>query len=492
MIRVPTVQSLLEVSADQYPDKIALVCGGIRYSYRQLEEVSNQVAHQLIAVGISRGDRVAVYLDNSFEAVISIFAVLKAGGAFVMIHPDTKQENVLQILNNSQANVLITKPGKEITVQGCTIISRFDKTTPIERPPIRNIDIDLACIIYTSGTTGHPKGVMLTHQNMMSSIHSITSYLKNTSADIILNVLPLSFNYGLYQVLMVCKFCGTLILLNSFAYPAKVLEIMNMEKVTGFPMVPMIIAVLLQMKVDRVKFPHLRYITNAAAPLPVPHLQELKTALPHVEIYCMYGLTECTRASYLLPEEIDTRLGSIGRGIPNVEIYIVDEEGQRLGVGGIGELVVRGSNVMKGYWNAPEETDRVLRPGLLPGEKVLYTGDLFSCDNEGYFYFVRRKDDVIKTRGEKVSPAEVENALCGLHDVLEAGVIGRPDKIQGESICAFVVLRDQSKLREEDLLQYCKDKLIAYMVPSHIYIVKSLPKSPNGKLERRKLREIVI
>jgi acyl-CoA synthetase (AMP-forming)/AMP-acid ligase II len=236
-----------------------------------------------------------------------------------------------------------------------------------ERLPEKNIDIDLAALIYTSGSTGQGKGVMLTHLNIVSAATSISTYLENTADDIILNVLPLSFDYGLYQLLMTFKIGGTLVLERSFTYPREILNMIAREHVTGFPIVPTIGSILLQMDLGAYNLPDLRYITNTAAALPVEHIRKLRRAFPAVKIFSMYGLTECKRVSYLPPDQLDIRPGSVGRGMPNEEVYVVDEHGERVGPNVVGELVIRGANVMKGYWELPEETAQVLRPGPFVG-----------------------------------------------------------------------------------------------------------------------------
>jgi acyl-CoA synthetase (AMP-forming)/AMP-acid ligase II len=246
-------------------------------------------------------------------------------------------------------------------------------------------------------------------------------------------------------------------------------------------------AILLQMDLAKYDFSQLRYVTNTAAALPVEHILRLRNLLPGVRLYSMYGLTECKRVSYLPPAQLDVRPGSVGRGMPNEEVYIVDERGERVGPGGVGELVVRGANVMKGYWELPEETDKRLKPGPLPGEKVLYTGDLFRADDEGYLYFVGRKDDIIKSRGEKVAPKEVENVLYAHPDVAEAAVVGRPDAVLGQAIHAIVSLREGAAVTERELLQHCKRNLEDFMVPQSLEIRTSLPKSSNGKIDKRQL-----
>ncbi len=510
------VEQFLEDSVEQSPDKIALICRVHRLTYAQLEERSNQLAHLLQQNGVSRWDRVVLYAPNSIEAAIAVFAILKAAGVFVVINPSTKRDKLVYILNNCRATALITTNSLLPVVQEATRETPFLRTIivagmepepvpfgidkkrwlpleeascqlPTKRCGRKNIDLDLAALIYTSGSTGQPKGVMLSHSNIVSAATSITTYLENRSDDVIINVLPLAFDYGLYQLLMSCKAGGTLILEKSFAYPHAILETIVREHVTGFPIVPTMCSILLQMDLSAYSFPHLRYITNTAAALPVDHIRRLREAFPNVRIYSMYGLTECKRVSYLDPGQLDIRPGSVGRGMPNEEVYIVDEHNQKVPANVVGELVVRGAHVMKGYWELPEETDRVLKPGPFPNESVLYTGDLFRADDEGYLYFVGRKDDIIKTKGEKVSPREVENVLHTHPKVVEAAVIGVPDPTLGHAICAFVSLIAGAAVDERELLAFCADRLEDFMVPKFIKFAPALPKSSNGKIAKREL-----
>ncbi|HIP86995.1 MAG TPA: AMP-dependent synthetase, partial [Anaerolineales bacterium] len=301
-------------------------------------------------------------------------------------------------------------------------------------------------------------------------------------------VLPLSFDYGLYQLLMVFKFGGTLVLERSFAYPAAVLRRIEEEQVTGLPGVPTLFAMLLQMDLSRFDLSSLRYLTNTGAALPVEHIRRLREALPHARLYSMYGLTECKRALYLPPEELDRRPASVGIPIPGTEAWVEDEEGNRVGPEEIGELVIRGSHVMQGYWNDPEETAKRYRPGRYPAERLLYTGDLFWMDKEGFFYFVARKDDIIKSRGEKVAPKEVENVLYQLPGVVEAAVVGVPDELLGQAVKAFVVCGDGHTLTEQDVLRHCRQHLEDFMVPRCVEFRESLPKTPSGKIRRADLR----
>jgi acyl-CoA synthetase (AMP-forming)/AMP-acid ligase II len=286
---------------------------------------------------------------------------------------------------------------------------------------------------------------------------------------------------------MAFKVGASVVLERSFTYPYKVLDLMLREEVTGFPIVPTMAAVLLQMDFSAFHSPALRYLTNTAAALPTEHIRRLRDRFPSAKLYSMYGLTECKRVSYLPPDQLDVRPTSIGRGMPNEEVYIVDDQGNRAPPQVVGELVVRGANVMKGYWELPEETDKMLKPGPLPGEKALYTGDLFRSDEDGYLYFVGRKDDIIKTRGEKVSPREVEDVLHTMPEVAEAAVIGVPDALLGQAIRAVVSLREGARLGEKDVLSYCAARLEDFMVPKSVVFVSSLPKTGSGKVSKREI-----
>lgn len=508
------VHEFLEENAIRFPGKEALIFGERRYSYRQIDETANRAANALINAGLKRGDRVSIFMDNAPEVVFSIYGVLKAGGIFTTLSPTLKARKLAYILRNSEASFLITHHQKDGIVSeainnnpfpGIVITcgprpkkqvehdprfkewDDFIESQPVTPPSVPIIDIDLANIIYTSGSTSDPKGVMMTHLNMTSAASSIIRYLENTENDIILNVLPLSFDYGLYQVIMAFMFGGTVVLEKFFAYPYPVIEKVIAEKVTVLPLVPTIFAILLKLDLGKYDFTHLRCFTNTSAALPVHHIRMLRTLFPHVKIYSMYGLTECKRVSYLPPEMIDERPGSVGKGMPNEEVYIVDENGEKVGPGVVGELVVRGANVMRGYWKSPEETGKRLKPGKYPGETVLYTGDLFRMDDEGFLYFISRKDDLIKTCGERVSPKEIEEVLYEIDGVHEAAVVPVPDEILGSAIKAFIVADNGRQLSESVIINYCKENLEYFMVPKYVEFVDSFKKTTSGKIDKKEL-----
>jgi acyl-CoA synthetase (AMP-forming)/AMP-acid ligase II len=324
---------------------------------------------------------------------------------------------------------------------------------------------------------------------MVAAANSIIKYLENTCEDSILNCLPLSFDYGLYNILMPFKFGGKVVLEKSFIYPFQLTGLVNQEKVNGLPLVPTIITLLLQVKkLERYNFSNVRYITSTGQALPSKHISRLSKLFSQAKIYSMYGLTECKRVLYLPPEQLLKRPTSVGKAIPNTEVYIVNENGERISQPGeIGELMVRGSNVMQGYWNLPEETAIGLQTGRYPGERILRTGDLFRKDEEGYLYFVARKDDLIKTGGERVSPKEIENILYELEGVNEVVVFGVEHEILGQAIKVSLVLEEGAELTEKDILEYCSLHLEKYMIPKYIDIRKELPKTLTGKLSRERL-----
>jgi amino acid adenylation domain-containing protein len=498
------------------PNKVAVKTEEGTLTYAELHDRGLRLAHQLNALGLLKNDRVVIFMDNSLDICISIIGVLMAGGVFVLVNPTTKYDKLCYVLNDSQARILITQARRnldcakllqdapaltsiisdkvdEASTNGVLSLAHIYTHSHGSQPLPRIIDIDLAALIYTSGSTGNPKGVMMTHHNMVAAANSIITYLENTPSDIILNVLPMSFDYGLYQLLMSITFGGTLILEKDFIYPSVIVQKLREERVTGFPGVPTVFAMLFKTGVlDRVELPALRYVTNTGAALPVEFIKKLRGYFPQARIYSMYGLTECKRVAFLPPEDIDRKPGSVGRAMPNCEVYLVDDSGQPVAPGEIGELCIRGSNVMQGYWNLPEETTNVLAPGNHPYEKALRSGDLFKMDDEGYLYFVARKDDIIKSRGEKVSPKEVENVLYQLEGIEEAVVIGVQDNVLGEAVKAFVKVSPSHKLTERQVIQHCMRHLENFCVPKFIEFVDELPKSANGKIDKKQLKAKVV
>jgi amino acid adenylation domain-containing protein len=507
------LETYLQRTAERHPARTALICGDVRLSYRSIDESARRLADALIGIGVRRGDRVAVHLDNCVETVIAVYAILHAGAIFVLINWSVKPEKLAFMLDDCGAVTLITRAQKAAALPSVAagggklasiiLTDREERRTigmpthawaelmgnaiPAGHGEPRGIDLDLAALIYTSGSSGRPKGVMLTHGNMAAAATSVISYLENDESDVIACALPLSFSYGLHQMLTAFQVGATLLLERSFAYPHQVLQRMADERATGLALVPTMAALLLQLDTGSYDLACLRYLTNAGAALSPSRALALQRAFPKARLFLMYGLTECKRVCFLPPDELVRRPDSVGRPMADVEAYVVDEHCRPLPAGEVGELVVRGANVMRGYWNLPDETERALRPGPVPGERVLHTGDLFRKDGDGFLYFVGRRDDIIKTRGEKVSPTEVENVLYRLEGIALAAVFGVSDPLLGSAVKAVVTLADDAHLTETDIRRHCARYLDDFMVPRFVEIRSSLPRNEAGKIDKRRM-----
>ncbi len=502
-------------AARSTPDHVALVFDGQRYTFGQLDRCSDALAAWFQDAGVSRGERVAILLDNSFEQVVALWGVLKAGAVVTVVNPASKPDKVGYILGDCGVRHLVShrrlhrvlraalgdgQNGQQLAtsvwVDGVPAAvdgegTAFDDVMSAGGTPRDpgTIDSDLAAIIYTSGSTGGPKGVMLTHRNIHHNAWSIARSLGLRSDDVIGCVLSQSFTYGLFQVITGAHVGCTVVLERSFAYPYEVLQRFADHRVTVLPGVPTVFATILSMApLDDLDLSSMRMLTNAAAALPAAHHERLGELLPNAGVVEMYGLTECTRVCCLDPALAAERPGSVGLPIPNTEAYVVDEQGRRAAPGEVGELVVRGAHVMRGYWGKPEATALRLRDGDIPGEKVLYTGDLFRADADGFLYFVGRTDDVFKCKGEKVSPTEIEQVLYELDGVAEAAVVGVPDEIDGMAIKAVVALRDGAGLTADEVRRHCRARLEATMVPREIELRDELPKTDSGKIRKAALR----
>ncbi|MCC7400730.1 MAG: AMP-binding protein [Chitinophagaceae bacterium] len=504
-------------SARNHPTKTAIIVKGESYSYIHLKTKAENLAHHLIKSGVKKGDRVAIYLENSWSSVVSIYGITLAGAVFLVINPQTKSDKLKFILNDSSAKILITTallkkefltaaeetPGLlEIIITGDPAMMNsalkhrvvdFENATSkiisgIVMPNV--IPNDLAALIYTSGSTGFPKGVMMTHQSMVFASWSLIQYLRLTEHDRIMLLLPLAFDYGLYQLLMAITTGGTLIIEQSFIFITSILENMQKHKPTVFPGVPTIYAMLIAYaKNNNTSFDYIEKVTNTAAALPAEFTPDLKNIFPNALIFRMYGLTECKRVCYLEPELIDIKPESVGKAIPGTEVFLLSPGGEPVAPGEPGILHIRGPHVMLGYLNREDLSNEMLKPGKLPGERILCSNDWFKMDEEGFLYFLGRNDDIIKTRGEKVSPIEIENVIYAIDGVREAVVFGTPDKVMGESIVAFVTLKDGSTLNEKIIHRTCMAHLESFMVPGKIILIHEMPKSSNGKIDKKELKK---
>lgn len=509
----------LDFSAKKNPDKTVAIHKGVEYKYEFLNDSASKLAHYLVNEGIKKGDRVAIYLNNSWQSAVSIYGITLAGGVFLVINPNTKAEKLNYILNDCGAKMVISESqltgeltialeglqcveqviisGKiQFDLKNNTIVRNFEKiisTSDKKSNLPLIIPNDLAALIYTSGSTGFPKGVMMTHQAMVFTSWSLIEYLRLTEEDRIMLVIPLAFDYGLYQLFMAVTIGGTLIIENSFNFPPEIFRKIELYKPTVFPGVPSIYAIMVAMhKRSGITFNSINKITNTAAALPAEIIAYLKKIFPNALIFKMYGLTECKRVSYLEPELLDVKTNSVGKAIPGTEVFLLSPEGSPVATGEPGILHVRGPHVMAGYWNNEELSKQMLKPGLIPGEKILCAQDLFKMDEEGFLYFLGRNDDIIKTRGEKVSPVEVENVIYKIEGVKEVAVLGLPDIVLGESIVAFVSTYSAEIFNEKEIRRKCMAKLESFMVPQKIVFVEEMPKSSNGKIDKSALKKSLI
>ena len=446
-------------------------------------------------MGVGRGDRVALILPNGLEMAIAIYAVIRAGAAFSPINPATTPANIERVLADLGARTVICDGDSADVVSsasgsGVNVIADVgDLVATDETSEPRMIGPDLAAVIYTSGSTGEPKGVTLTHANMSFVADSINEYLGMTDADRVLCVLPLSFGYGLYQLLCCVRTGAVLVLEPGLGAAGHVVQLLEEERITGFPAVPTIFGVLLSLRgLAERPLEHLRYVTNAGAGLPEAVVRSLRETVPNADVYLMYGQTECQRVCYLPPDQVDSRPTSVGIPIPGTDAWVEDAEGGRAEPGAVGELVVRGPHVMQGYLGKEEATAKRLRPGRWPWERELMTGDLFRCDEEGYLYFVSRRDDIIKSRGEKVAPREVEEVIHGFPGVQEVAVIGFPDRLLGEAVHAHVAPRAGVELDRAALLAHCAKRLETHKIPKRVVLHERLPRIGAGKIDRRALK----
>ena len=508
-------------SAAQNGNAPALTLKGRTLSYTELAELIDRFATGLLALGIARGERVAFYLDKRFETVAASFGTTKAGAVFVPVNPLLKGDQVAHILRDCNVRVLVTTDERLRSIASilaaCPDLRHVVVIGELESLPgtgkhhvewsdfaaqtggegHRVIDADMAAILYTSGSTGRPKGVVLSHRNMVAGAKSVAGYLENGPSDVILSALPLSFDAGFSQLTTAFHTGARVVLLN-YLLPRDVLQEMVREQVTGLTAVPPLWIQLVQLEWPAAIAGHLRYIANTGGRMPRETLAELRRRLPNTKPYLMYGLTEAFRSTYLPPSEVDRRPDSIGKAIPNAEILVLRPDGTACGPNEPGELVHRGALVGMGYWNDAEKTAERYKPlaagvggreaGLMLPEMAVFSGDTVQKDQDGYLYFIGRRDEMIKTSGYRVSPTELEEAVYAMKLVGEVAAFGVAHPSLGQAIVLSVTAVADASIDADRLLAECRRLLPAYMVPADIDVhAASLPRNPNGKIDRKTL-----
>jgi acyl-CoA ligase (AMP-forming) (exosortase A-associated) len=500
-------------SARRTPAAPALSYGAARLDYAGLAGAVADASQALLGAGIERAGRVAVYLEKRIEAVAACFGASRAGAVFVPVNPLLKAEQVAFILADCNVRILVTSIERLRlllpVLAGCPdlrtvmVVGAAGELPRMDGVDVRPwegaaaaraahavIDTDMAAILYTSGSTGNPKGVVLSHRNMVAGAVSVASYLELTAQDRVLAVLPLSFDYGLSQLTTAFHVGASVVLINHL-FARDVLKAVQDEGITGLAAVPPLWIQLAQL--DWPAGCSLRYLTNSGGAMPLPTVAALRAALPAAQLFLMYGLTEAFRSTYLPPSELERRPDSMGRAIPNAEVMVVRPDGSRCDPDEAGELVHRGALVSLGYWNDPVKTAERFRPApgqdpALPLREIaVWSGDTVRQDADGFLYFIGRGDDMIKVSGYRISPTEVEEAVHASGMVAEVVAFGVPHPLLGHAI---VVLAVGADLVPAALHKECQRRLPAFMVPSHIDIrSEPFPRNPNGKIDRKLLRQ---
>lgn len=514
---------LLEQSAVRQGDAPALTYKNATASYAELWSLTKSFAAGLLANALGRGERVGIYLDKRIETVAAIFGTSRAGGVFVPINHILKAQQVGHILDDCDVTVLVTSAERLATLRSqlaqCPSVKQVILVDATEAPTSNAddrymvrlfseliaedsvdlaqspaVDVDMAAILYTSGSTGKPKGVVLSHRNLIVGAESVSSYLRNTSDDVILSALPLSFDAGFSQ--MTTAFAvGAHVVLMNYLLPGEVLKLCAKHQVTGLTCVPPLWLQIADLDWPLEASRSLRYFANTGGRMPRSTLQRLRAIFPQAQPFLMYGLTEAFRSTYLDPSEVDNRPDSIGKAIPNAEILVVRPDGSRCDPGEEGELVHRGALVALGYWNDPERTAERFKPA--PGssstwrapELAVWSGDGVVADDEGFLYFVGRSDEMIKTSGYRVSPTEVEEVAYDTGLVRDVVALGVPDERLGQRIVILATAADGDGLDPAEVISRMRRELPLYMVPSEVLVRDQLPKGPNGKFDRNLLKQ---
>ncbi|MGQ9424671.1 class I adenylate-forming enzyme family protein [Gilvimarinus sp. F26214L] len=481
----------------KHPQQEAIAQGDIRLCYGELWDRIEDLAHTLSALGLCPGERVVLLMENSADYVIAYYATLRAKAVVVPLNTTLKSEQVGHLIRHAEARLVLHngqllrhglwKSAGQVQYPGHGRVIAIDECDAPGTAQGGTTDDEALCsIVYTSGTTGEPKGVMLSHANLVSNTRAIVSYLELTANDRGMCVLPFYYAYGNSVLHSHLAAGACLVLENSLLYPQQVLAHMQEESVTGFAGVPSTYRLLMRRcDLSRHPLPRLRYLTQAGGALAPDDVQKVRKGWPHARFYVMYGQTEATaRLSYLPPDQLENKLGTVGVPVPGVSLKIMDNQGREVPRGETGEICARGPNIMLGYWRNEEAT-----AARFFGE-WLRTGDMGHQDEDGFITVVGRRSDIIKTGDHRVAPEEIEQAIASLDGVQEVAVVGIPDAILGQVIKAFVVVAPGRELSARDVLRHCKQHCAQYKIPKEVEFASDLPRTASGKVQRFKLMQL--
>lgn len=506
-----TVHEMIERSALVVPNNPFLVFESGCLSYSTFVTVAQKLSRELYRIGVRQGQRVV--LGCRLEPYVALFwhATSLLNSIMVPVSPQYRGKRLKTLINDCDPTLIVTSDegfaDRCRSVQVREIFFIRDISSFIEslkRMKVLDykhhaIDEDVTLIMYTSGSTGKPKGIALTHSNVISATESIARYLEISENDRILNTIPLSFDYGLYQILLTAIRGASLHLGPSLIFREQFFTWIEDESITGLPLVPSQISVLCTKKnnqcysgVNHV-LPSVRFVSSTGSPFPTEHIDDLSQCFPNARLFSMYGLTECKRVTYLPPEKLGTKPGSVGQPIPNIRVRVVNEDHVDVPPGVIGQLVLEGRNIMKCYWQNSTETKRAIALNEHSGSRVLLTGDYFKQDADGDLFFVGRADDIVKIQDNRVSTKDIESILVSHPAVKEAIVLPRKKNTGMVKLDAFVALtKEDSQVNGDDLRNFVGQHVeISFMVPASVIITKELPRTDRGKIDRSMLERLL-
>lgn len=508
MLLLTNLIDLLERSSARRPDHTALVDGERQWSYASLREEVLRTAALLHRVGVKRGDRVGICLQKSAEEVIATLAIAAVRGVFVNINHQWTTDQLTHVVADAEIEILVTDSRRADSIpeghlkehlRHVVIVGNASDVVdaiawddrPIEATALeRPLGNDLATLLYTSGSTGRPKGVVISHGTLTRGGEIVATYLDSNENDRVLSVPPLSFDYGLNQLVTTLLVGGTLVL-QRVAMPSEIARTIRTQRVTGLPLVaPSWVQLVRYLQDEGEPLRGLRYVTNTGGSIPLNILRQMPALLPEARIFLMYGLTEAFRSTYLPPELFDRKTGAIGKAIPNVEIFVVHPERGLCGPDEVGELIHRGDLISLGYWRQPEATQKAIRVNemlrpLLGDERVLHSGDWVRRDGDGIIWYVGRMDSMIKCSGFRISPTEVEEVACGFEGVDHGVAFGVPDTELGQ-VVHIAVQWSAGDIAHDGLDTFLRERLPRYMVPRRIHAyLEPMPRTATGKIDRQ-------